>query len=335
MGREAFNKRARSTYFNRKLNKIDATVLSCVTYQEFKTDINRLITEDHDYEGDSFHILLEPNFGLSIYDPNIKLRKSGYSKCLEILYSVEDGRICLDEQFPSKDLVPGYTGEGENHMYSFLPLHESDEAYGYLIFRDDIQKLENHFMFTYQNRMSLVFNKFRHSLSLDLINKRLLEVMRRDPLTNVSNRIAYEDKEKYLQGEINSDTGIEFAIALFDVNNLKLVNDSYGHDAGDDYLIRACRLICNVFKHSPVYRIGGDEFVAVLTGTDYNDRDLLIKEMNERMSPYTKELPLPADFISVACGISAYDPQKDLSIQDVVKRADESMYKNKIEMKSR
>ena len=100
--------------------------------------------------------------------------------------------------------------------------------------------------------------------------------MRRDPLTNVSNRIAYEDKEKYLQAEINSETGMEFAIAVFDVNNLKLVNDSYGHDAGDEYLIRACQLICNVFKHSPVYRIGGDEFVVVsagkLTGNDGRER---------------------------------------------------------------
>ena len=335
MGRESFTKRARSTYFNRKLNIIDTTVLSCLTYREFKMSVNSLLTGDHDYEGDSFHILLEPNFGLSIYDTNIKLRKSGYSKCVEVLYSTEDGVVYPDEQFFTKDLVPGYTGEGENHLYAFLPLHESDEAYGYLIFRDCIEKLDNHFLLTYQNRMSLVFDKFRHALSLDLINKRLLEVMRRDPLTNVSNRIAYEDKEKYLQAEINSETGIEFAIAVFDVNNLKLVNDSYGHDAGDDYLIRACQLICNVFKHSPVYRIGGDEFVAVLTGGDYDDRELLQKEMCKRMSPYTNELPLPPDFISVAIGISAYNSKTDFSIQDVVKRADEAMYKNKADMKSR
>ena len=335
VGREAFKKRARSTYFNRKLNLIDTTVLSCLTYREFKMSLNRLLSGDHDFEGDSFHILLEPNFGLSIYDTNIKLRKSGYSKCVEVLYSTEDGTVYPDEQFFTKDLIPGYKEDADNHLYAFLPLHEADEAYGYLIFRDCIEKLDNHFLSTYQNRMSLVFDKFRHALSLDLINKRLLEVMRRDPLTNVSNRIAYEDKEKYLQAEINSETGSEFAIALFDVNNLKLVNDSYGHDAGDEYLIRACHLICNVFKHSPVYRIGGDEFVAVLTGKDYDDRDLLLKEMNERMSPYTKELPLPPDFISVACGISAYDPKTDLSIQDVVKRADEAMYNNKTAMKSR
>ena len=333
VGREGFAKRAMTTYFNRKLNLIDSTILSCLTYKEFKNNLFHLLDDNHDYEGDSFHILLEPNFGLSIYDPNIRLRKSGYSKHMEVLYSTEDGVPYKKDQFPSKDLVPGYTGEGENHLYVFLPLHEGEEAYGYIVFRDCMEKVANHFLQTYQSRMGLVFDKFRHALSLDLINKRLLEVMKKDPLTNVNNRRAYEDKEKYLQSEINSDSEIEFAIAMFDVNNLKLVNDSRGHDAGDEYLISACRLICNVFKHSPVYRVGGDEFIAILTGEDYENQNDLIKKMRNLMSPYSNEVPLPDNYLSIACGISSFDRIKDFSVQDVVKRADDEMYKNKAEIK--
>ena len=335
VGREAFSKRAMTTYFNRKLNLIDSTVLSCLTYKEFKQKLHQLLVDNHDYEGDSFHVLLEPNFGLSIYDPNIRLRTTGYSKYMEILYSTEDGVSFDEEQFPSKDLIPGYDPEGKNHLYVFLPLHEAEEAYGYIIFRDCMEKVENHFLQNYQSRMGLVFDKFRHALSLDLINKRLIEVMRKDPLTNVNNRMAYDDKEKFLQSEINSDSETSFAIAMFDINNLKLINDSLGHDAGDDYLIRACHLICDVFKHSPVYRIGGDEFVAVLTGDDYKQREERQTELNNRMSHYTNTLPLPDDYISIAFGISPYDPLKDISVQDVVKRADDLMYKNKAKMKQR
>ncbi len=333
VGRENFSKRSMTTYFNRKLNLIDSTVLSCLSYQELKISLHRLLVENHDYEGDSFHVLLEPNFGLSIYDSNIRLRNSGYSKYMEVLYSTEDGVSFEDELFETANLVPNYSPEGPNHMYVFLPLHEASEAYGYLIFRDCIEKVENHFLQTYQSRMGLVFDKFRHALSLDLINKRLLEVMRRDPLTNVNNRRAYEDKEKFLQSEINTDPNIKFAIAMFDVNNLKLINDSQGHDAGDAYLIRACHLICDVFKHSPIYRIGGDEFVAVLSGDDYVHYKDRLEEMNNRMSPYSKELPLPDGYVSIACGISAFDPDTDHFIQDIVKRADEEMYKNKSIMK--
>ena len=329
MGREAFSKRAMTTYFERKLNIIDSTVLPCLTHLEFKENLQALLTDNHDYEGDSFHVLLEPNFGLSIYDADITLNTDRYSRNMEVLYSAADGVPFKGESFNSRDLIPGYDPEGSNHLYVFLPLHEADSAYGYIVFRDCIDKVENHFLLTYANRMGLAFEKFHHALTLDHINKRLVDLMGRDPLTNVNNRMAYEDKEKYLQSLINSGSDEGFAVAMFDVNNLKMINDSQGHEAGDEYLIRACHLICDVFKHSPVYRIGGDEFVAVLSGEDYDKRDENLKLINDRMSPYSAELPLPGDYVSVACGIAVYDNSTDSSVADVIKRADEEMYKDK------
>jgi diguanylate cyclase (GGDEF)-like protein len=331
--RDAFLKRATNTYFNRKLNLIDSTVLSSLSFPEFCSRLHDLLLENHTFEGDSFHILLDPNFGLSINDPNIYLGKNGYNKNMDILFSMEDGKEYDRKRFFSEDLVPGYKDDATNHLYTFLPLHEGDEAFGFIVFRDGMEKILNHYLQTYQSRMGLVFDKFRHSLSLDLINKRLLEVMKKDTLTNVSNRRAYEDKEIFLQSEINSGSGLRFAIAMFDVNNLKLINDSKGHEAGDEYLIKACRLICNVFKHSPVYRVGGDEFITVLTGEDFNNRETLIKEIEKRLSPYQSTLPIPEDYVSIACGLSEYDPEKDKSVQDVFKRADDLMYKNKAHIK--
>jgi diguanylate cyclase (GGDEF)-like protein len=331
--RDAFLKRATNTYFNRKLNLIDSTVLSSLSFPEFCSRLHDLLLENHTFEGDSFHILLDPNFGLSINDPNIYLGKNGYSKNMDILFSMEDGKEYDRKRFFSEDLVPGYKDDATNHLYTFLPLHEGDEAFGFIVFRDGMEKILNHYLQTYQSRMGLVFDKFRHSLSLDLINKRLLEIMKKDTLTNVSNRRAYEDKEIFLQSEINSGSGLRFAIAMFDVNNLKLINDSKGHEAGDEYLIKACRLICNVFKHSPVYRVGGDEFITVLTGEDFANRESLIKEIEKRLSPYRSTLPIPEDYVSIACGLSEYDPEKDRSVQDVFKRADDLMYKNKAHIK--
>jgi diguanylate cyclase (GGDEF)-like protein len=157
--------------------------------------------------------------------------------------------------------------------------------------------------------------------------------MGRDPLTNVKNRMAFEDKENELQDMISADPDISFGIAVFDVNNLKMMNDSQGHEAGDDYLMRSCHLICNVFKHSPIYRIGGDEFVAVLMGDDYDNRDALLVTINESMSPYLDSMPLPPDYLSIACGIAVFDRSSDSSVADVIKRADEAMYKDKASKK--
>ena len=333
MGRMAFAKRSENTYFNRKLNLIDSTVLSSITFREFCLRLHDLLLLDHSFEGDSFHILLEPNFGLSINDPAIELTKDGYSREMDVLYSMENGIEYSSNRFPSASLIPGYDPEDENRFYAFLALHEGANAFGYIVFRDCMDKLLNHLFQTYQSRLSLVFDKFRHALSLDLINKRLVDIMKRDTLTNVSNRRAYEDKELFLQSQINSDANINFAIAMFDVNNLKLVNDSNGHEAGDDYLIRACRLICTVFKHSPVYRVGGDEFIAVLTGEDYMNRADLFDQITSSLSPYQSEAPFPEDYISIAVGIAEYIPTKDRSVQSTVKRADERMYKHKAEIK--
>ena len=334
MGREAFFKRGMTTYFNRKLDVIDATVLASPTFEDFKKNMHELLLDDHDYEGDSFHVILDPLFSLSLYDTTVKLNTDFYSKFMEVLYSCEDGVLYDQERFESRKLIPGYTGEGENHLYVFLPLHEADASYGYLAFRDCVDKVANRFLYTYTNRMALVFEKFRYTLTIDLINNRLLNMMRRDPLTKVNNRVAYEDKQKYLHSQIVADPNIEFGIAMFDVNNLKLINDSKGHEAGDEYLLRACHLICSVFKHSPVFRIGGDEFVAVLSGEDYENRDALMVKINDLMSPYQSTMPLPPEYVSIACGIASFNSETDTSAADVAKRADEAMYKDKTAKKS-
>ena len=329
MGRNEFTKRSDQTYFNIKLNVMDSTVLTSISFEEFRSRLHDLLLRDHFIEGDSFHVLLEPNFSLSLNDTAITLTKEGYSPNMDILYSMENGKEFTENQFPSRSLVPGYDPNDKNHLYILLALHEGADAFGYIVFRDCIERVLNRDLHSYQNRLGLVMDKFRRAISLDMINKRLLDIMKRDPLTNVSNRRAFEDKENFLQSKINSGEDYRFAIAMFDVNNLKLVNDMNGHEAGDAYLIRACRLICNIFKHSPVYRVGGDEFIAVLTDNDYKNREKLRGELADSLSPYTRELPLPDDFISIACGISEYDPSSDESVQDITKRADDKMYENK------
>ena len=90
-----------------------------------------------------------------------------------------------------------------------------------------------------------------------------------------------------------------------------------------------------MFKHSPVYRIGGDEFVAVMTGEDYKKRDKNVKSLNKKMSKYSDTLPLPEDYVSIACGVAVFDAENDVSVADVIKRADEEMYKDKAAKKTK
>jgi len=152
------------------------------------------------------------------------------------------------------------------------------------------------------------------------------ELARRDELTGVKNKTAYSELERSVQGNI--DNGLDylpFAIAVCDINDLKQVNDTEGHKAGDDYIRAASRLLCNVFSHSPVFRIGGDEFAVFLRGDDYTNRMGLIQHLKEEVKTNSMNNCGPV----VALGMSEFKPGEDTRVLDVFERADTFMYEDK------
>ena len=150
-----------------------------------------------------------------------------------------------------------------------------------------------------------------------------------DALTHVRNRGGYEDYIQQLQARLDRGEELDMAIGVFDCDNLKTVNDQYGHDKGNLYLQASSGLICRVFQHSPVFRIGGDEFVVVLLGEDYENRDALIRQFNEKQTAISASAQQGWEKVSVASGIAVYDPLLDLSLKDLARRADQLMYENK------
>ena len=151
-----------------------------------------------------------------------------------------------------------------------------------------------------------------------------MDMANKDALTGVKNKHAYVNAEILLDAQIESQQCEPFAIAVCDINGLKQVNDANGHSYGDDYIKSACSLICNTFKHSPVFRVGGDEFVVILKGTDYDSRAELIALFGMKMAENKDN-----NLVTLAYGISDYLPGKDLRVQDVFERADSLMYTNK------
>jgi diguanylate cyclase (GGDEF)-like protein len=155
-------------------------------------------------------------------------------------------------------------------------------------------------------------------------------IVNRDPLTGVRSVAAYMDKVEMLKSKISSDgEDASFALVECDLNGLKGVNDNFGHDIGDIYIVNGCRLMCSVFKHSPVFRIGGDEFVAILEGSDYEHREELMEELKKAVEDSAAKGDAIHGRVSLAAGIAVYDPKLDKTVGDVLKRADQAMYNNK------
>ena len=148
-----------------------------------------------------------------------------------------------------------------------------------------------------------------------------------DALTGVKNRHAYLEAEERLNRQIAAHRAPEFAIVILDVNDLKKVNDTAGHKAGDQYLRDACAIICEVFKHSPVFRVGGDEFAIIAQGRDYGRIEELIGRMRDQNA-----LARQTGGIVIACGMAKRE--NDASVAPVFERADQNMYENKSRLKA-
>ena len=96
------------------------------------------------------------------------------------------------------------------------------------------------------------------------------ELAHMDALTGLRNRLAYDKEIAALDEDLKN--GMQaFGIAMVDLNFLKVINDNYGHDCGNEAIKLLSSTICNVFVHSPVFRIGGDEFAIVLRNNDYDN----------------------------------------------------------------
>ncbi|MCR5214841.1 MAG: GGDEF domain-containing protein [Eubacterium sp.] len=152
----------------------------------------------------------------------------------------------------------------------------------------------------------------------------VMTMANRDSLTGVKNKNAYNITEKEINQQIIDGQDVEFAVVVCDVNNLKRINDTKGHKVGDEYIREACMMVCKVFKHSPVYRIGGDEFVALMRGDDYDNRRALLQELRTQV-----EINKEDGMVVLASGMSEYISGVDTCLSDVFEKADEEMYTNK------
>ncbi len=182
----------------------------------------------------------------------------------------------------------------------------------------------SHFIICVENRDKDVRREQEHLAELSLAN----EMARRDELTHTKNMTAYREVEQELQRQIGEGCG-SFGIVICDVNGLKMINDTRGHKAGDDYIRNSCAMICRAFGHSPVFRIGGDEFVVILKGEDYVNRESLIFGLRRQVEENTRIGEGPV----VASGLAEFRPHEDTSVEDVFNRADALMYENKKSLK--
>lgn len=145
----------------------------------------------------------------------------------------------------------------------------------------------------------------------------LTQTYKRDTLTNLLNRRCF-----YLQ--INHLLKREMTLLSMDMNNLKILNDTHGHAAGDKALITVSQEMMKSFsKYAKIYRTGGDEFMGIFKKADMPFIEKLVNNFQEALKK--------TDY-RVACGIAKYTPEDD--IEKIISLSDERMYSNKVKIKN-
>ena len=120
---------------------------------------------------------------------------------------------------------------------------------------------------------------------------------------------------------------------MCDLNYLKRINDTYGHDKGNIYIQKLYEMLTDSFKESPVFRIGGDEFIVLVEDDELAHCAELIeklrKDINKRFTDTRLE---PWERVSSAIGFAQFSPNEDTDTDAVFRRADEDMYAEKKRM---
>ena len=296
--------------------------------------LQKVFYDTRNAEVKSIYIMLDPTLERIATEDADALPKYKYSDKLQVVVAKKDETPLDIMQMKREELVPGYNGKGPNAIYFMLPLYIESFVVGYFVMVKNESGLRDWVYGEYGSCMIQSLTYYKTNIRLTALNDKLSELMQTDALTSLKNRNAFENAKNLLRNQYLAQDGNRFAAVMFDLNDLKKINDELGHGAGDLYIKNSSELICNTFKHSPVFRIGGDEFVAIVKNSDYLEKDKLLAQFRDEVDKLSKKNVPPIQKISIASGMADFDEIENDDIETLFKKADDRMYENKRKMKA-
>lgn len=159
--------------------------------------------------------------------------------------------------------------------------------------------------------------------------KAIVKLMYKDSMTRVGNKAAYVECVETLYKRIKNNEKFSFSVVVVDINDLKKVNDTYGHEYGDILIQNAAAVLKTVWDRKYIYRIGGDEFIVVCSNIDKEKMEKQLQMLEEEIANFNHRNNDERLILQIAAGMSSYNYETDKEYMDVFRRADETMYENK------
>ncbi len=205
-----------------------------------------------------------------------------------------------------------------------LPLKDGDNLWGIFLFENFLE--EKNWSEEEIEALKISSDLFKIAILQRKILDKLITQSISDDLTGLHNRRGFFNKANHFLNNFNKKTAFLFFI---DFDNLKKINDTFGHMEGDKALKEVSKILRSIFrKKDLIARIGGDEFVVLTDVEKKEDAENLKKRINERIKKINKTLKYPYK-LSVSIGVAKYDPDKIKTIDELLIVSDRNMYMEK------
>ncbi|MEO0156505.1 MAG: diguanylate cyclase, partial [candidate division WOR-3 bacterium] len=154
-----------------------------------------------------------------------------------------------------------------------------------------------------------------------------------DELTGLFNRRGFHSLATH-QVNLSKKTGKGFYIFYCDLNNMKQLNDRFGHNTGDIMLKQVANLLKNSFRKSDIIsRVGGDEFVVLASEAQPESIDVMLNRLRTNIEKFNETKQYP--HISLSIGYAYFNPNDSKTLDDIINIADKMMYEEKLKFKQK
>lgn len=318
----------RSSFWSGHLCDI-ADCLSTISNEEgLNSAITNFIKNDHSYEGDEFYLCLVDNFFSSLMG-GPALTPTGYTDRMNVICNIKDGQPRESVYIDTKDLFPGYDCNGDcGQMYTFFPLLTREGCYGYAVLGSEVPMIYDYSAYNWMRSIAQNLQQVRRNITISELNKQLEQLSVTDGLTGVYNRLGC-DKIVYPYLEKCHSQGINTVLMFSDINKMKVINDKFGHLAGDTAICTVAKVLTEALPDNwHIARYGGDEFLMIGEYCKEQSPDYLIENINSLLRETTDRMQFPYS-LSIGIGYVIIDASEELDLQECLRKADEAMYLTK------
>ena len=257
-------------------------------------------------------------------------RTEGYDPVVRyVINGLNDTDFKLAESFKTEEMIPNFDeAMAKYNNVMFLPLHFQDRCIGYIAFEFNYINRNFRILHNLITNISSVLENARIQHELRMFNKKLEDVYTRDSLTYLYNRRGFYQLTTSIYRQC-ADEELKFMVISVDLDGLKSINDTYGHQEGDNAIVTVARALEAAAENNEIIaRFGGDEYIVAGICRTHTYADDFIKRFQNYLDDYNINSGKPY-LVEASYGMVKSVPDPDKSIDSFLKLSDELMYAQK------